>query len=108
VVQNQARHASGTDSQKMQEPMEISGVFASSIGSDEIGYYPRQESNNVGISREKPQVPPVGGANSGALSPNLGLVDLDLKRVVDAWPTLPEALRAGILAMIDAAKRPEK
>ena len=27
----------------------------------------------------------------------------DLHRVLDAWPTLPEALRAGILAMIDAA-----
>jgi hypothetical protein len=27
----------------------------------------------------------------------------DLARLIDAWPTLPEALRAGILAMIDAA-----
>jgi hypothetical protein len=29
----------------------------------------------------------------------------DLQRVLDAWPTLPEALRAGILAMIDAARK---
>jgi len=26
----------------------------------------------------------------------------DLARVIDAWPVLPAALRAGILAMIDA------
>jgi hypothetical protein len=28
-----------------------------------------------------------------------------MQRVLDAWPTLPEALRAGILAMIDAARK---
>jgi hypothetical protein len=27
-----------------------------------------------------------------------------LRRLLDAWPTLPEALRVGILAMIDAAR----
>jgi hypothetical protein len=32
-------------------------------------------------------------------------IDLDLVRLIDAWPTLPEALRAGILAMIDAARK---
>ncbi len=29
--------------------------------------------------------------------------DPDLAAVVDAWPTLPEALKAGILAMVKAA-----
>jgi hypothetical protein len=28
----------------------------------------------------------------------------DLQRVVDAWPTLPEAMRAAILAIVDAAR----
>jgi hypothetical protein len=28
----------------------------------------------------------------------------DLARIIEAWPTLPLALRAGILAMIDAAR----
>jgi hypothetical protein len=28
-----------------------------------------------------------------------------LQRVHDAWPTLPEAIRAGILAMIDVAQK---
>ena len=29
--------------------------------------------------------------------------DPDLARIVDAWPTLPEAVRAGIVAMVKAA-----
>jgi hypothetical protein len=29
--------------------------------------------------------------------------DPDLTAVVDAWPELPEAIRAGILAMVKAA-----
>jgi hypothetical protein len=29
----------------------------------------------------------------------------DLQRLLAAWPTLPEVLRAGILAMIDAARK---
>jgi hypothetical protein len=32
-------------------------------------------------------------------------IDPDLARLIHAWPTLPEALRAGILAMIDAARK---
>jgi hypothetical protein len=31
--------------------------------------------------------------------------DPDLAAVVDAWPKLPEALKAGILAMVKAAAR---
>jgi hypothetical protein len=33
------------------------------------------------------------------------VLDGDLQRVLDAWSTLPAALRAGILAMIDAARK---
>ena len=29
--------------------------------------------------------------------------DADLHAIADAWPTLPEALKAGILAMVRAA-----
>jgi hypothetical protein len=29
----------------------------------------------------------------------------DLARLVDAWPTLPESIRAGILAMVWVSKR---
>jgi hypothetical protein len=31
-------------------------------------------------------------------------MDADLVAVIDAWPTLPEAIKAGILAMIRTAK----
>lgn len=33
--------------------------------------------------------------------------DPELQRVIDAWPTLPSALRAGVLAMVEAASRSE-
>jgi hypothetical protein len=33
-----------------------------------------------------------------------GEVDADLTAVVDAWPELPEAIKAGIVAMIRAAR----
>jgi len=52
----------------------------------------------------KQAVSEAGGAKSGALSTNLIPVDSDQQRILDAWPTLPEPLRAGILAMIEAAR----
>jgi hypothetical protein len=30
--------------------------------------------------------------------------DLDLARVVDAWPGLPDAIRTAVLTLIDAAR----
>lgn len=44
----------------------------------------------------------LGGAESGALPLDFDQFEPDLQRVIDAWPTLPEAIRAGILAMIGA------
>ncbi len=32
------------------------------------------------------------------------LGDADLRMVVEAWPTLPEAIRAGVLAMVRATE----
>ena len=32
-------------------------------------------------------------------------IDPELQRVLDAWPNLPAAIRCGILAMIDAARK---
>jgi hypothetical protein len=31
-------------------------------------------------------------------------IDPDVARLIDAWPTLPAAIRMGILAMIEAAR----
>jgi hypothetical protein len=44
----------------------------------------------------RPRVPPDCG-------PAAALARPDLATVVDAWPKLPEALKAGILAMVKAA-----
>ncbi|HUT57138.1 MAG TPA: hypothetical protein VNA25_04610 [Phycisphaerae bacterium] len=44
------------------------------------------------------------GAESGADSAETAPVHPDLAKVIEAWPTLPEAVRAGILAMVEAAK----
>jgi hypothetical protein len=53
-------------------------------------------------------VPPhkIHGADDshGALAVSLPS-DPELARLIDAWPTLPEALKAGIMAMIDSARK---
>lgn len=45
-----------------------------------------------------------GGAESGADSDDFAQIDPDLAMLLDAWPTLPEPVKAGILAMVKAAK----
>ena len=45
----------------------------------------------------------VSGAESGAVGAEKALIDADLAAVIDAWPNLPEAIRAGIVAMVRAA-----
>ena len=44
-----------------------------------------------------------GGAKSGALSPVSTPIDPDLAAITAAWPELPAALKAGIVAMVKAA-----
>ena len=43
------------------------------------------------------------GANAVALETKPAHIAPDLQVIIDAWPTLPEAIQAGILAMIRAA-----
>ena len=43
------------------------------------------------------------GAESGACDTLNAPQDRDLVRVVEAWPELPEPIKAGILAMVRAA-----
>jgi hypothetical protein len=40
-----------------------------------------------------------------ACSSGLNVVDPDLAAVLAAWPSLPEAIKAGILAMVRAASK---
>ena len=51
----------------------------------------------------KQAIAETGGAESGALGGEFDPVDPDLAAVIEAWPKLPEAVRAGILAMVRAA-----
>ena len=56
----------------------------------------------------KPGISQPGGAESDAPGGDLASIrqpaDSDLAAVVKAWPDLPPAIRAGILAMIQAAQ----
>jgi hypothetical protein len=52
---------------------------------------------------QKQGVADEGGAESGALGAENRPEDPDLGAVVDAWATLPETIKAGILAMVRAA-----
>jgi hypothetical protein len=47
--------------------------------------------------------PAEGSAQGSAPAAALPL-DPDFRKVADAWPTLPAALRAGIVAMVKAAQ----
>ena len=44
-----------------------------------------------------------GGAESGAVDAPSAPIPPELGKVIDAWPTLPEKVRARILAMVEAA-----
>jgi hypothetical protein len=46
---------------------------------------------------------PQGGAESGALNARRATIDPTFAAVVEAWPTLPDPIKAGILAMVRAA-----
>ena len=50
-------------------------------------------------------VPSSSHADSGPFSPPLG--DPDLARVMAVWPRLAEAIKAGILALVQAAGGPD-
>ena len=68
--------------------------------------YPRG-SEHQGKTPEKPHVSQTGGAKSGALSPKTLPADADLAQIVAAWPTLPQTIKAGIVAMVKASTKVE-
>ena len=43
------------------------------------------------------------GAESGAVADEIGPIDPDLRRIIEAWPRLSEKVKSATLAMIDAA-----
>jgi hypothetical protein len=87
----------------MQETLENSRrecVFAGNSGETD---YPRQGLNYPQKLREKGESA-TGAAQKAAHFPaDRQAGDADLQAIIEAWPKLPEAIRAGILAMIRAA-----
>jgi hypothetical protein len=59
---------------------------------------------NPAVSSGNQQIPTAGAAKASvALCPPMP-VNADLRAVVEAWPALPEPIKAGILAMVKAAQ----
>jgi len=60
------------------------------------GFSVREQTTKTAENIKNPQAH--GGKNGGSQNET----PTDLQAVIDAWPTLPEALRAGIVAMISS------
>jgi len=45
----------------------------------------------------------VGARNADSAAPSPTPTDPELARLVEAWPKLPEAIRRGILAMVESS-----
>jgi len=54
-----------------------------------------KSSGNPGVGNQS-------GAQSGAVAARESPIDPEFAAVVNAWPALPEAIKAGILAMVRA------
>ncbi len=57
-----------------------------------------------GFSPGNKRIGAKGGATGGAVDPHSCSIDPNLQLIIDAWPALPEAVKAGILAMIKRSK----
>jgi hypothetical protein len=64
------------------------------------GFEPAQQYSSFGDSN-------VCAANFNAVEANSGLIDPDLATIIEAWPSLHEAVRANILAMVRPANGAE-
>jgi hypothetical protein len=65
-------------------------------GDDRIRTPPENDSNSSGSGE--------GGAKSGALGAPEAAFDPELAAIVVAWPALPAAIKAGIMAMVRATR----
>jgi hypothetical protein len=72
-------------------------------GDVEITDYPRQGSNNSQKLQEPRESASTQAQKTAHFSADQPAHDPELTALIDAWPTLPEAIRAGISAMIRAA-----
>jgi hypothetical protein len=74
-----------------------------SDGSEAIPSYPRQRLNYAQKLREKRESTSGAAQKAAHFPADKRASDAGLQAIIDAWPTLPEAIRAGILALVRAA-----
>ncbi len=53
-------------------------------------------------NRGSPSAQNQGGAESGAVRDKTPHIDVELAKVIEAWPRLPDAIKRAILAMVNA------
>lgn len=58
--------------------------------------------------KELQERPKPRDAKSGAVAVDVFFSDSELQSVVAAWPDLPKAIKAGILAMVDVSQRADR
>ena len=61
-----------------------------------------QGAKNAGVVKSSTGMAAPGAARSVESEGETAQLDPDLTRLIDAWPELPEAIRAGIVAMVRA------
>ena len=59
-----------------------------------------QDIENTGLTPSPPTARNTGRNTKPGIGP---ITDADLTRIVEAWPALPEPIRASIMAMVEAA-----
>jgi hypothetical protein len=62
-----------------------------------------RDSLSAEAAKELRQATLASAAKSGAVLTDFGPIDADLATVLGAWSTLPNQVRAGIVAMVKAA-----
>jgi hypothetical protein len=64
-----------------------------------------ESDSNPLVSSENDQISDAGAAKASvAVSPPMS-ANVDLHTVIDSWPHLPDALKAGIVVMVKAARK---
>jgi len=108
-AQNQAQQASAENCRVSQETTQapdnqgLVQSIANPCYSVQLSIVPPRGVEQIADSSENQRVALQGGAESGALSGDSALSDPDLDIIVKVWPTLPEAVRRQVVALVRAA-----
>ena len=75
-------------------------VSTNDLNTNDLEQPGREATNAPAAESDALDAPEASGTNE-----NTPLADTDLRQLMDAWPTLPSPIRAGILAMVEAARK---